>query len=222
MVDKKGDLTIDSKKLIGGLLEFADSLTAFGNTVPSSYLRLVPNMEAPTLFFWSDSNRKAMVRVPLGWSKTSNLADLVNPGKKSEPMKIDSMQTIELRVPDGSANVHQLIAGVAMAAEYGFSKSDDALKLTDKLYFKGKTIEENKDIEFPSLPATCADSADILEKKRSLYERENIFPASIINFVLKQLRAESDRDMHKSLSEMYGKGKVVEKRRIMHKDIHKH
>ncbi len=222
MVDEKGDLTIDSKKLIGGLLEFADSLTAFGNTVPSSYLRLVPNMEAPTQFFWSDSNRKAMVRVPLGWSKTSNLADLVNPGKKSEPMKIDSMQTIELRVPDGSANVHQLIAGVAMAAEYGFSKSDDALKLTDKLYFKGKTLEENKDIEFPSLPATCADSADILEKKRSLYERENIFPASIIDFVLKQLRSENDRDMHKSLSEMYGKGKVVEKRRIMHKDIHKH
>jgi glutamine synthetase len=221
MVDDKGDLTIESKKLIGGLLTCADTLTAFGNTVPSSYLRLVPNMEAPTQFFWSDANRKAMVRVPLGWSKTSNLAERVNPGKQSEPMKIDSMQTIEFRVPDGSANVHQLIAGIAMAVEYGFSHSEDALKLTDKLYFKGKTIEENQSAQFPHLPASCAESADSLEKNRALYERENIFPASIVNYVVKQLRSENDRDMHKTISELYGKGKIVEKRRILHKDIHK-
>ena len=222
MVDEKGDLTINSKKLIGGLLSFADSLTAFGNTVPSSYLRLVPNMEAPTQFFWSDANRKAMVRVPLGWSKINNLAGLVNPGHKSEPMKIDSMQTIEFRVPDGSANVHQILAGITMAAEYGFTHSEEALKLTDKLYFRGKTAEENKNIEFPSLPATCADSSDILEKQRELYERENIFPPSVINYSISQLRAENDRDMHKTISELYGKGKIVEKKRIMHKDIHKH
>ena len=221
MVDEKGDLTLNSKKLIGGLLQFADSLTAFGNTVPSSYLRLVPNMEAPTQFFWSDANRKAMVRVPLGWSKTSNLAELVNPGKKSEPMKIDSMQTIEFRVPDGSANVHQLIAGIAMAAEYGFSNSEDALKLVQDLYFKGKTKEDDKR-EFPALPATCFDSAEILGKKRNLYERENIFPPSIIDFVIKQLKSENDKDMHQTISELYGKGKIVEKRRLMHKDIHKH
>ena len=222
MVDEKGDLTIHTKKLIGGLLHFADSLTAFGNTVPSSYLRLVPNMEAPTQFFWSDANRKAMVRVPLGWSKTSNLAELVNPGNKSVPMKIDSMQTIEFRVPDGSANVHQTLAGIAMAAEYGFTHSEETLKLTDKLYFKGKTKEENLETEFPSLPATCADSADILEKKRELYEREGVFPASMIDYSINQLRAENDRDMHKTISELYGKGKIVEKKRIMHKDIHKH
>ena len=222
MVDEKGDLTIHSKKLIGGLLHFADSLTAFGNTVPSSYLRLVPHMEAPTQFFWSDANRKAMVRVPLGWSKTSNLAELVNPGEKSVPMKIDSMQTIEFRVPDGSANVHQTLAGIAMAAEYGFTNSEESLKLTEKLYFKGKTKEENEDTEFPSLPTTCADSADILEKKRELYEREGVFPKSMIDYSISELRAENDRDMHKTISELYGKGKIVEKKRIMHKDIHKH
>ncbi|MFA5011515.1 MAG: glutamine synthetase family protein [Ignavibacteria bacterium] len=222
MVDEKGDLTTHSNKLIGGLLHFADSLTAFGNTVPSSYLRLVPNMEAPTQFFWSDSNRKAMVRVPLGWSKISNLAELVNPGEKSVPMKIDSMQTIEFRVPDGSANVHQVLAGITMAAEYGFTQSEESLKLTEKLYFKGKTKEENTDTEFPSLPTTCADSADILEKKRGLYEREGVFPKSMIDYSIAQLRAENDREMHKTISELYGKGKIVEKKRIMHKDIHKH
>ncbi len=149
-------------------------------------------------------------------------ATLQNPGEKSEPMKIDSMQTIELRVPDGSANVHQLVAGIAMAAEYGFTHSEETLKLTEKLYFKGKTKEENQDVEFPSLPATCAESADILEKKRGLYEREDIFPASVIDYSINQLKAENDRDMHKNISELYGKGKIVEKKRIMHKDIHKH
>jgi glutamine synthetase len=136
-------------------------------------------------------------------------------------MKIDSMQTIEFRVPDGSANVHQLIAGIAMAVEYGFSHSEEALKLTEKLYFKGKTIEENESAQFPHLPATCAESADSLEKNRALYERENIFPASIVNYVVKMLRSENDRDMHRIISELYGKGKIVEKRRILHKDLHK-
>ncbi len=222
MVDEKGDLTSHSKKLIGGLMQYADSLTAFGNTVPSSYLRLVPNQEAPTQFFWSDSNRKAMIRVPLGWSKTSNLADRVNPGKKSEPMKIDSMQTIELRVPDGSANVHQIVAGIAMAGEWGFTHAEESLKLTEKYYFKGKSLDDNKDVDFPAMPATCAESADILEAKRGLYERDGIFPKSIIDFVLGQLRNENDRDMHKRISELYGKGKITEKKRILHKDIHKH
>jgi glutamine synthetase len=137
-------------------------------------------------------------------------------------MKIDSMQTIEFRVPDGSANVHQVLAGITMAAEYGFTQSEESLKLTEKLYFKGKTKEENTDTEFPSLPTTCADSADILEKKRGLYEREGVFPASMIDYSIAQLRAENDREMHKTISELYGKGKIVEKKRIMHKDIHKH
>ncbi len=222
MVDEKGDLSLESKKLIGGLCEFADTLTAFGNTVSSSYLRLVPNMEAPTQYFWSDSNRKAMIRVPLGWSKTSNLADLVNPGKKSEPTKIDSMQTIEFRVPDGSANVHQLLAGITVAAGWGFSNPDEALNLTEKFYFKGKTFEENLGTDFPKLPATCFESAERLEKKRNLYEKDGVFPDSIINYVLTQLRNENDADMHKKLAELYGKGKITEKRRILHKDLHKH
>lgn len=222
MVDEKGDLAIHSKKLIGGLMNFADTLTSFGNTVPSSYLRLVPNQEAPTHFFWSDANRKAMIRVPLGWSKTSNLAERVNPGKKSEPMTIESMQTIEFRVPDGSANVHQLIAGVAVAGEWGFSNSKEALKMTDKYYFKGKTFDEGKHADFPKLPATCAESADRLESKRNLYEKDGIFPPSVIDYVINQLKSENDKDMHKKIAEMYGKGKLAEKKRILHKDVHKH
>jgi len=41
--DKAGKLSGEARRLIGGLCQFAPSLTAFGNTVASSYLRLIPH-----------------------------------------------------------------------------------------------------------------------------------------------------------------------------------
>lgn len=60
MLDSAGALSKASKKIIAGMLDHAPSLMAFGNTVPSAYLRLVPNQEAPTKICWSESNRCAM------------------------------------------------------------------------------------------------------------------------------------------------------------------
>ncbi len=66
MADEKG-LTETARKVIAGYLMCAESLTAFGNTVPTSFLRLVPHQEAPTSICWGDRNRSVLVRVPLGW-----------------------------------------------------------------------------------------------------------------------------------------------------------
>ncbi len=220
-VDKTGSLSAESKKVIGGLCQYADVLTAFGNTVASSYLRLVPNQEAPTQICWSDSNRSAMIRVPLGWSKIKNLASIVNKNKNIEPLEIDSMQTFELRTGDGSAQVHLFLAGIAMAAEWGMTHSE-ALALAEKLYVKGNIFKDKelaKDLSH--LPASCADSADLLLKKREYFERNNIFPESVINYVIHSLQSENDRALHKNLSELMGRNRVMELRRIMHKDIHK-
>ncbi|MGB2814337.1 MAG: glutamine synthetase family protein, partial [Dehalococcoidales bacterium] len=43
-----------AKKNIAGYLALASSLTAFGNIIPLSYLRLVPHQEAPTNICWGD------------------------------------------------------------------------------------------------------------------------------------------------------------------------
>jgi glutamine synthetase len=59
-------------------------LTAFGNTTSSAYLRLVPNQEAPTRICWSDLNRSAMIRVPLGWAHGGNLARQINPQQSED------------------------------------------------------------------------------------------------------------------------------------------
>ena len=46
-------------------LAHAGPLTAFGNTVAASYLRLVPDQEAPTRICWGHRNRSSLIRVPL-------------------------------------------------------------------------------------------------------------------------------------------------------------
>jgi len=48
LVDEKGAYSLQMKQMICGMLEYADALTAFGNTIPTAYLRLVPHQEAPT------------------------------------------------------------------------------------------------------------------------------------------------------------------------------
>ena len=221
MTDKNGNLSTEAKKLIGGLCDYADSLTAFGNTVASSYLRLVPNQEAPTQVCWSDSNRSAMIRVPLGWSKISNLASVVNKGHKSTPLEIDSMQTVEIRTPDGSANSHLLMAGITTAVGYGF-ENKDSLATTEKLYIKGN-IHKDKSLskDLAKLPSSCAESAKIMRMKRSLYERNGIFPASVIDYAINALESENDKELQRHLSELSGKNRAIEIKRIMHKDLHK-
>jgi glutamine synthetase len=222
MVGSDGKLSELALRLIGGLIEYTDSLTAFGNTVSSSYLRLVPGQEAPTRVFWSDLNRNASIRVPLAWSKSGNLSSIVNPGEKSEVGGSESRQTVELRTPDGSALIHLILAGIVMAAEWGV-KERGSLGLAKKFYARRDAFAGKKLLRaFPRLPASCAHSSRILLKKRGLYERKGVFPPAIIEYMAKLLRAEDDERLGKKLSSLSGKARLREMRRVMHKDLHRH
>ncbi|MGD2246260.1 MAG: glutamine synthetase family protein, partial [Candidatus Aminicenantes bacterium] len=180
-----GSLSEQALRLVGALCEYADSLTAFGNTVASSYMRLVPNQEAPTRIFWSDLNRNALIRVPLSWSNVAHLAKTINPQEDSEVSATQQGQTVELRSPDGSALVHLLLAGITMAAERGF-QDDRSLGLAEKYYADEDILDDRQKLEtFPLLPSSCVESSRILLNKRDLYERENIFPPGIICYVAK-------------------------------------
>jgi glutamine synthetase len=225
-----GKLSIEARKLIGGLCEYADSLTAFGNTVSSAYLRLVPNQEAPTRICWSDLNRSALIRVPLGWSDVAGLARKVNPAETSDfTDERGGRQTAELRSPDGSAMIHLMLAGIAMAANWAFRgdmslfKEYGPLELADNLYVKGN-IFADKDLlkRLPVLPASCVESSRVLLRKRSHYERDGIFPPSVIDYVAGMLQAENDEFMNKKLADIPAHDRLHEIRKIMHKDLHKH
>lgn len=222
MTDGKGGLSGDARKVIGGLCRYADSLTAFGNTVSSAYLRLVPNQEAPTKICWSDMNRSAMIRVPLGWSGASNLARTLNPQQQSVFDDHEGRQTVELRSPDGSAFSHLLLAGIAMAAEWG-ATDGGALALAEKHFVSGNIFRDRTLMEsLPSLPRSCVESARILRERRSLYEREGVFPPSVVDFIAGMLEAEHDEGMNARLSDLPADDRLHETRKIMHKDLHKH
>jgi glutamine synthetase len=222
MTDGDGGLSTQAKRLIGGLCAYADSLTAFGNTVSSAYLRLVPGQEAPTRICWSDLNRSAMIRVPLAWSKVSDLSLKLNPQQRTRFQRSDSRQAVELRSPDGSALVHLLLAGIAMAVDWGMA-TDESLDLAEKLYVAGDIYRNPRIAEtLPSLPGSCVESSRILLAKRQLYERNDIFPPSVIEHNAALLAAEDDENLNQYLSELPENTRQTESRKVMHKDIHRY
>jgi glutamine synthetase len=207
MVDGS-ELSDIARKMIAGILSHSRSLTAFGNTIPTSYLRLVPHQEAPTNICWGDRNRSVLVRVPLGWRGKSNMIFDANPAETSEPECFDSKQTVELRAPDGSADIYLLMAGLVVATLHGL-ESKDSLKQAEDLYvevniFKKENSEKLENLD--SLPASCFESAECLENDRKYYEKNGIFPSGTIDTLIEKLKAFDDRDLSEKL---YGKSKEL-------------
>ncbi len=218
-----GRLSPEAQQMIGGLSQYARTLTAFGNTVSSAYLRLVPNQEAPTRVCWSESNRSAMIRVPLGWANTSNLAKQVNPQQTADFVEESGRQTVELRSPDGSAIVHLLLAGIAMAANWGLTHPDEAGALADDLHVTGNIFRDKAALNrLQPLPSSCVASAAALREQRGLYEVDGVFPPSMIEYVARLLEEEDDADMNHDLADLPADDRLHRTRAIMHKDLHRH
>lgn len=199
LVLDNGKISDLSKRAIAGILDLADALTAFGNTVPTSYLRLVPNQEAPTNICWGARNRSALVRVPLGWTVSHNMAALANPGVEVPNSNNGGKQTFEFRVPDGSANIHLTIAGLIMAIQHGFAMPD-SLKMAEQLYVEGNISAVYEANKLKSLPASCVESATRLEIKRGFFEENDIFPARIIDYTIESLLAFNDINLREELN----------------------
>ena len=208
--------------MIGGLCHYAPSLTAFGNMVSASYLRLVPNQEAPTRVCWSERNRSALIRVPLGWTNVNNLTQKIKPQQKTKLLSQDCRQTVELRSPDGSAFTHLLLAGITMATEWGFEKDKEALEITKNSYVSVNIHQSPSYASLDHLAASCMESSEMLIKHRKQYERENIFPPAVISHVANVLQNENDKDLNNRLLSLPDDEKLKDSRRIMHRDLHTH
>jgi glutamine synthetase len=116
-----------------------------------------------------------------------------------------------------------------MAADWAFREDDSLFKkdlpleLTDKLYVKGNVFTDQALLRrLPTLPRSCVESSRLLLEKRELYERDGVFPPSVIDYVAKMLRAENDETMNKRLADLPADERLHETRRIMHKDLHRH
>jgi glutamine synthetase len=203
-------LSNTAKQMIAGILELSKSLTAFGNTIPTSYLRLVPHQEAPTNICWGDRNRSVLVRVPLGWVGAADMLKDANPAETFEMRSLPSKQTIELRSPDGSADIYKLFAGLVVAIGYGL-KMENSLKKAEELYVSYNIFRDEKRVEdkkLESLPASCWESAECLIAQRHIYEEEGIFPAGVIDSVVSKLKAYDDKGLSERL---YNKNDEIRK-----------
>jgi len=205
-----GHLSDTARKAIAGYLRLARSLTAFGNTIPLSYLRLVPHQEAPTNICWGDRNRSTLVRVPLGWLGVSDMIMDANPQETSEFATQGEKQTIEFRAPDGSASIYYLLAGLVVAARHGL-QMENALEYANKLYVDVNIFDDkHKELQesLPQLPASCWESAQCLLDDRGIYEKDGVFSPAVIDGTVEILRSYNDADLSECL---FGKDEEIQK-----------
>ena len=208
-----GGLTDTARRVIAGFLLSAESLTAFGNTVPTSFLRLVPHQEAPTRICWGDRNRSVLVRVPLGWvGMGDKMLRNANPGEPVEAaFPCENNQTVELRSPDGSANVHLLLAGMAVAARFGL-EHPESLAVAERTYVKADATRVQG---LQELPASCFESADCLLRDRARYEEGGVFPAGLLDALARGLKAYDDLNMSEKIF-----GNADSLRKLVNRHLH--
>lgn len=199
---ESGKLLDIAHRAIAGMMTLAPAITAFGNKNPTSYFRLVPHQEAPTNICWGDCNRSALVRVPLGWSTANDMCADANPVENHckysdgyEVSDASAKQTVEMRSPDSSADIYQLMAGLCTACRYGLEMPEkEALELTGRTY-AGLNIHTKGSKDFAELPGCCSESADALEQVRSVFEQDNVFSPRMIDGIIRSLRSFGDKGL---------------------------
>jgi len=153
--------------LIAGLVQHAGALMAFGNRATNSFVRLLQAKEAPSTVTWGHYNRRALIRLPI--VATDEQGNSVSP------------ETVEFRLPDGSAHPHLLLAGIAQAMVAGRSVEDMDLVLgrTAALAPKGSAAL--------AVPRSFIEVADALREVRATFEAGGVFPTHVIDRTLDAL-----------------------------------
>ena len=198
-----GKLSEAARRIIAGYLDLAPSLTAFGNTNPTSYFRLVPHQEATTTICWGDRNRSVLVRVPLGWAGNHNMIYDANPLETPTEDDFSQLQTVEFRCPDGSADIYLLMAGLTVAARHGLEMAN-ALEMAKETYVDVNIFDEkNKKrlTELNKLPVSCWESADMLEKQAGIYMKYNVFPKDLVEGITRRLRSYKDEHLREQIKD---------------------
>ncbi len=201
MMLANGQLSDDARRMIAGMMDLAESITAFGNKNPTSYFRLVPHQEAPTNVCWGDRNRSVLVRVPLGWTSGVNMNKMANPLEADNDFDTTIKQTVEMRSPDGSADLYQLLAGLCVACRHGFEMAN-ALEVAEKNYVNVNihdTANADKLAQLAQLPDSCVASAACLERQREVYEQYGVFSPAMIDGIIEQLRDFNDTTLRQDI-----------------------
>ncbi len=206
-----------ARKVIAGILDLAPSLSAFGNTIPTSYFRLVPHQEAPTNVCWGERNRSTLVRVPLGWVGSGDMVAKENPNECPQNKDLRDKQTFEFRCPDGSADIYLLIAGLCVGARHGLEMTN-ALELAEKTYVDVNIFDEKhkeRQEQLAQLPYSCRKAASCLKEQADVYKQYGVFPDTLLDGVINTLEGYDDENLREKLS-----GNTEETMKLVRRFLH--
>lgn len=168
--DPSGQLHEEAQWLIAGLVQFGDALMAFGNRQEGSFVRLSQGKEAPNSFTWGESDRRALIRLPIVARDAEGRA-LTPP-------------TVEFRLPDGSAHPHLLLASVSQALIWARESTD----LTEVLE---RTASSRQDVQGAGraarVPTSFGEVSRALEVRREIFEAGGVFPPGLIDKILEAM-----------------------------------
>ncbi len=167
--DDSGELLQEAQWLIGGLARMGGALMAFGNCKASSFVRLSQAKEAPNSVTWGQFNRKTLIRLPV--------VPIAADGRQVAP------PTIEFRLPDGSANPHTLLAGIAQALVEGH-RLEGLAELLARTNAQA-AAENPQDVTY--VPRSFADIASQLEAHRAVFEAGGVFPPHVVDKLIDSL-----------------------------------
>ena len=122
-----------------------------------------------------------------------------------------------MRSPDGSADLYQLIAGLAVACRHGF-EIENALAIAEKTYVNVNIHQkENADKlkALAQLPDSCAASAECLQQQREIFQQYNVFSPAMIDGIIHKLSSYSDKTLRSDLD-----GKPEEMLELVNKYFH--
>jgi glutamine synthetase len=140
---------------------------AFGNRSQASFVRLSQAKEAPSTITWGCYDRKALIRLPI--VATDEHGRSVNP------------ETIEFRLPDGTAHPHLLLAGIAQAMAAG-----RAIEHLDVLIEQTSAQVLHSPYAI-AVPRTFPEVGESLRQERDVFEAGGVFPRHVIDRVLEAL-----------------------------------
>lgn len=199
---ENGKISDISKKVIAGILDIAPALSAFGNTIPTSYFRLVPHQEAPTNVCWGERNRSALIRVPLGWVGAGDMISIANPLEKTTKLDFSNKSTFEFRCPDGSADIYLLIAGLCVGARHGF-EMPDGLEFAQKTFVDVNIFDDRhraRQEQLSQLPYSCKKAAQYLLEKAHVFKQHDVFTDSLLDATAKRLLDFKDENLREKIS----------------------
>jgi glutamine synthetase len=128
---------------------------------------------------------------------------LANPLEEDSRYDTSQKQTVEMRSPDGSADIYQLIAGLAVACRHGF-EMENALEVAEKTYVNVNIHQkENEDKlkGLEQLPDSCEASAECLEKQRAIFEKHNVFSPAMIDGIIRKLKSYNDKTLRADIGD---------------------